>query len=136
MTENLAEMLKASLNPLVVAKVAAAACADAKAKELLALDVSEVSDVAKYFLIVSGRSDRQVQGIANRILQALDKFGIEPYSIEGFDQGHWVLIDFEDVVVHIFFEPVRAHYDLEGLWYRATEVELEPEQSQTAVHAA
>ena len=101
----------------------AGACMDAKGIDLTVLDVSEQSDIAKFFLIVSGRSDRQAQGIANRVVQILNERGLSPESIEGYEEGHWILLDCEDVVVHVFYEPVRERYDLEGLWMKAKKLD-------------
>lgn len=100
---------------------------DAKAKDLSLLDVSSVFDLASFFIIVSGRSDRQVQGISNRILGELEELGIEPTSRDGYEEGHWVLMDYGDVVVHIFYEPMREHYDLEKLWRHAEKLPI-PEE--------
>lgn len=99
-------------------------CSEAKAKDLSLLDVSSIFDLASFFVIVSGRSDRQVQGISNRIQAALEELGIEPISKDGYEQGHWVLMDYGDVVVHIFYEPVREYYDLERLWKDGHKVAL------------
>ena len=106
------------------------ACADAKGENIVVLDVSKISDLAKYFIIVSGRSDRQVQGLANRICLTLDQSQVKSFSIEGLQQGHWVLIDCDDVVVHVFYEPIRAHYDLESLWIKAKRVELKARKTR------
>ncbi len=97
-------------------------CEEVKAKDISVLNISKLSCVADYFIIASGRSDRQVQGIANRIIDSLHERGMEPYSIEGLETGQWVIVDFGDVVAHIFYEPVREHYDLEGSWARAERV--------------
>lgn len=111
------------MTPSELAAKIVQACEDTKGQDVLVLDTSGRSDLANYFVIVSGRSDRQVQGIAHRINAMLEENGQEPLSIEGLDQGHWVLLDCEDVVVHVFYEPVRAKYDLEGLWHRAKRVD-------------
>ncbi|MCB0328980.1 MAG: ribosome silencing factor [Bdellovibrionales bacterium] len=95
------------------------ACLEAKGRELSILDVHDVFDIADYFVIVSGRSDRQTQGITNRVLSALEEQGIHPEFVEGYEEGHWVIIDCIDVVVHVFYEPMREQYDLEGLWVKA-----------------
>lgn len=91
-------------------------CSDAKGMNVIALDISQVSDVADRFVIVSGRSDRHVLGIANRILHDLEKYKVKPFSIEGYDKAHWVLLDFSDIIIHIFYQPVRELYNLESLW--------------------
>ena len=107
------------------------ACQDAKGLDIALLDVSTVSDVTDFMLIVNGRSDRQTQGIANKIIQASFKDGAKPTAIEGLDTGHWILIDLNDVIVHVFHEPMREHYNLEGLWMDATRFEI-PEPTQQA----
>jgi ribosome-associated protein len=109
---------------------------EAKGKDISVLDVSDVFGLTDHFIIVTGRSDRQVQGICNKILESMEKRGIKPMSVEGFDQGHWVLIDFEDVIVHVFYEPVRAHYDLENLWLKAKKLDLVQKRGSIRLAAA
>ena len=95
-----------------------------KAYDLVVMEVRDLTSIADYFIICSGRSDRQVQSIAQGIEEQLGQAGISPLSIEGANRGHWVLMDFADVIVHIFYEPVREFYDLDGLWGHAPRVEL------------
>jgi ribosome-associated protein len=104
-----------------------------KSYDLVLMDVRELTSVADYFLICSGRSDRQVQTIAQGIDENLRKLGIKPLSIEGLSRGQWVLMDYADVIVHIFYQPVREFYDLEKLWSDAPRVEL-PEPYSSLVH--
>lgn len=111
-------------------------CSEAKAKDLSLLDVSSIFDLASFFVIVSGRSDRQVQGISNRIQNHLQEMGIEPFSKDGYEQGHWVLMDYGDVVVHIFYEPVREYYDLERLWKDGQKVAIPESIQPTAARSA
>jgi ribosome-associated protein len=106
---------------------------DKKAYDLVLLEVREVTSIADYFIICSGRSDRQVQSIAQGIGEDLGKEGISPLSIEGQTRGQWVLMDYSDVIVHIFYQPVREFYDLEGLWSHAPRVNL-PEPYSTLVN--
>jgi ribosome-associated protein len=102
-----------------------------KAYDLLLVDVSALSSLGDYFLICTGRSDTQVQAIVQSIDEGLSRAGMRPLSIEGYSAGHWALIDFGDVVVHVFQEQVRAFYDLERLWARAPRVALpEPYRTQ------
>ena len=102
-----------------------------KAYDLLLLDVNASSSLADYFLICTGRSDTQVQAIANSIEGNLGKLGLRPISSEGYGPGQWVLIDYADVVVHIFNEPIRDFYNLERVWARAPVLTLpEPYRSQ------
>lgn len=97
----------------------ALAASDAKGQDILVLDVKDLFSLADYFVIVSARSDRQAQGISNKILERLVRQGVKPLAISGLEEGQWILIDCDDVIVHVFYEPQRLHYDLEGLWYKA-----------------
>ena len=107
------------------------AALDHKAYDLVVLETGGVSSIADYFVICSGRSDTQVEAIANAIDGALRERGERPLAVEGLPHGQWVLMDYGDVVVHIFYVPVREFYDLERLWVRAPRVDLpEPFQSQ------
>lgn len=95
-----------------------------KAGDLVVLDIGPVSSVADYFVICTGRSDTQVQAIADAVDEHLRRHGHRPLAIEGRERGQWVLMDYGDVVVHVFYAPVREFYDLERLWSRARRVEL------------
>jgi ribosome-associated protein len=108
------------------------AALEKKAYDFVVIEVREVTSIADYFIICTGRSDRQVQSIAQGVEEALNQAGISLLSVEGANRGHWVLMDFSDVVVHIFYEPVRQFYDLDGLWGHAPRVEL-PEPYSTLV---
>ena len=99
----------------------------------MALDVEAAVSFADELLIVTGRSDRQVKAIADGIDQALSKLGEKPLGIEGYHEGRWVLIDLADVVVHVFQEDARKHYDLERLWSDAPQLELDPESARSVV---
>jgi ribosome-associated protein len=104
---------------------------DKKAYDLLLLEVGPQTSLADYFLICTGRSDTQVQAIAQSIQENLAQLGRRPRTVEGLSGGQWALLDYGDVVVHIFLESVRAFYDLERLWARAAVVQLpEPYRSQ------
>lgn len=104
---------------------------DKKAYDLLLLDVGPCTSLADFFLICTGRSDTQVQAIAQSIEENLRGLGRKPRTVEGMRPGQWVLMDYGDVVVHVFLESVRAFYDLERLWARAAIVTLpEPYRSQ------
>ncbi len=86
------------------------------------LDVKDLTSVADAFLICSGRSSRQVMAIAEHVKTTLKKKGIQPLSVEGQREGHWILMDYGYIVIHIFFDSVRQFYDLEGLWIDAKRI--------------
>ena len=86
------------------------------------LDVRELTSIADYFIICSGLSNRQVKAVAESIQVDLKKSGIKPLNIEGQQEGHWVVMDYDHVIIHIFYEPVRTLYDLESLWADAKKI--------------
>lgn len=88
------------------------------------IDVKALSDVADYFIICSADSDRGVKTIVDNVEEELEEIGERAIGIEGSAESRWVLIDAADVVVHVFYEPVRKFYDIEGLWIDAPRVEL------------
>ena len=102
----------------------ARAALDHKAVDLVILEVMKLSSFTDYFVICSGNSDRQVQAIAAHIEEKLGKGEIHPLSIEGKREGRWILLDYGDVVIHVFYQPVREFYDLERLWSDAPRIEL------------
>ena len=95
-----------------------------KALNLVVLDVGNLTSIADVFIICSGRSNRQVNAIAEAIVDHLKKHKIRPLSVEGTGEGHWVLLDYGDVIIHVFYEPVREFFDLEGLWVDAKRIEI------------
>jgi ribosome-associated protein len=95
------------------------AALEKKAKGLILLRVREISAFTDYFIICSGTSDRQVRAVAGAIQENLKKKDILPLGIEGEATGSWVLMDYDDVIIHIFLESVRNFYDLERLWSEA-----------------
>ncbi len=108
----------------------ARAALDKKAVDLVVLDVGALTSIADYLVICTGKSDRQVQAIAQAIESELREQGERPVAIEGMARGQWVLIDCADVIVHVFYQPVREFYDLERLWEHAPRVQL-PEPLRT-----
>ena len=97
---------------------------DKKAYDLVVLDTAKHTSIGDYFVICSGRSDTQVQAIADGVCDHLGTLGVKPLAVEGREHGQWVLVDFGDVVVHVFYVPIRGFYDLERLWAKAPRVEL------------
>jgi ribosome-associated protein len=98
-----------------------------KAKDLIILSVREFSAFADYFIICSGTSDRQVRAVAAAIRESLKKEGILPLGVEGEDSGRWILLDYDDVIIHVFLESARTFYDLEKLWSEATRMAVPDE---------
>jgi ribosome-associated protein len=98
---------------------------DKKALEPVLLDVRELCSFCNYQLVVSGRSDRQVDAIADGIVVGLKAEGLRPIGSEGARTGQWALLDYGDFVVHVFLHAAREHYDLEGLWSDAPRVPID-----------
>jgi ribosome-associated protein len=101
------------------------AALEKKALDPVLLELKGRTSFTDYFLLCTGKSDRQVQAIAQGVEEALKKKGIRPLGQEGMTDGKWILMDYEDVVVHIFLEPVRKFYDLEGLWIDAPRMDIQ-----------
>lgn len=107
------------------------AALEKKAYDLVVVEVEHLNSIADYFLIATGRSDVQVQAIVRGIEERMDRENAHPISIEGLHRAHWVVLDYDDVVVHVFFEPTREFYRLERTWTDAREILLpEPLRSQ------
>lgn len=119
------EVVNLKNNSLEIVKLAAAACDDKKAEDIIALDLAQVSLVADYFLICHGSNERQVQSIARAVKEKMEEQGITVNRLEGFEQARWVLVDLGDVVCHIFHKDERNYYNLERLWGDARYVPLE-----------
>jgi len=98
------------------------AAAGRKVKDLVILDMRGLTSVADIFIICSGRSNRQVIAIADFIQLDLKNKGIRLLSVEGKQEGHWVLLDYGHVILHVFYEPLREFYDLESLWVDAKRI--------------
>ncbi|GEN52001.1 ribosome silencing factor [Halobacillus faecis] len=105
--------------------LAAQACDEKRAQDIVVLDMSEVSLIADYFLICEGSNERQVQAIARELKNQAEEHGIEVKRMEGFEQARWVLVDLNDIVCHIFHKDERHYYNLERLWGDADTVVVE-----------
>jgi ribosome-associated protein len=101
---------------------------DKKALQVEVIDVRGKVDYADYVVVMSGRSDRQANAIARGIEEAMSKRGTRCYGVEGTTQGQWVLMDFGDVIVHVFHDDLRGYYDLEALWMDAARIEVRDPQ--------
>lgn len=110
---------------LELATLCAKIASDAKAEDMVVLDVTGKASFTDYFVIMNGRSTRHVTGLAETIEGELRSKRIKATSAEGLQEGMWVLLDFSDVVVHIFYHEQRKFYDLEGLWNHADKLDIE-----------
>ena len=98
------------------AKRYAEAALDRKAEDVVALDVATLTSFTDAFVIATGTSDRHVKSVADGVMERAAQLGQKPLGVEGYEGGEWVLIDLDDVVVHVFRAEKREHYDLERLW--------------------
>ena len=113
------------LNSLDLARATALVALDGLAEDAVILGMRNVASFCDYFVICEGRSKLHVAAIRDRIVERLREQGVRPGQIEGGRNASWIVLDYDDVVVHIFDEPTRRFYDLEGLWADAERVEVE-----------
>jgi ribosome-associated protein len=98
-----------------------------KAKEVLILDLAELTDIADFFVLASGTSERHVRTVAESVQTGMKDRGMPPLSVEGHGEGRWIVLDYGDVVFHAFLEPLRELYDLESLWIEAARYRTDEE---------
>ena len=103
---------------------AIAAALDKKAEDVLVLDLTKSSAFTDFFVLCTGTNRRQIQAIADAVVQAVGARGSKPALVEGYDRGEWILIDYFDFIVHIFMPATREFYSLEKLWGDAERVEI------------
>ena len=108
-----------------LAELACDALDDKKALEIKVINIENVSTLADYFIIASGTNHNQVQAMADNVDETLGRAGYEPKQIEGYQNANWILMDYRDIVIHIFDEENRLFYDLERIWRDGTVVEVE-----------
>ena len=99
-----------------MAKMAVEALEDRKGEDIHVIDISEVSTLADYFVIASGTNINQVQALADNVQEMLGRAGHMTKDVEGYDTGKWILLDFGDIIVHVFDSENRLFYDLERIW--------------------
>jgi ribosome-associated protein len=104
-----------------------------KGIQISVIELKGLTDIADYFVIAGGTSERHVRTIAEHVEKGMKEAGIRPYSVEGYQQGRWVIIDYQNVIVHIFLEQLRELYDLESLWIEAKRYRIERENTQSEV---
>ena len=108
-------------------EIAVRAANEKKATQIVILDLQEIASFTDYFVICSGKSNRQVQAITDEITERLSKAGARASHVEGYQAAEWVLIDYGDFIVHVFAEDARQFYDLERLWRDANRIEIREE---------
>ena len=113
------------MKPIEKARLCLEIIRERKAIDPILMEVGRLTSFTDYFLVASGNSSRQVQAISQHMARRLREEGFRPLGVEGEQEGHWVLMDYGDVVIHIFYQPVREFYDLEGLWTEAPRVDHE-----------
>ncbi len=99
-----------------MAKIAVKALDDKKGNDIRIIDIHEVTVIADYFVIASGANRNQIQSMAENVEESLGRAGYEPRQIEGYGSGSWILMDYNDIVIHIFSEEDRLFYDLDRIW--------------------
>ncbi len=117
------------LTPEALAELALKTLMDHKALEPVLLEVKNLCSFADYFILCSGGSKRQVSALAQQVEEELAKVKVKPLGVEGKEEGLWVLMDYNAVVIHIFFRELREFYDLEGLWAGAPRTSMTPSPS-------
>ena len=111
------------MNSIEIARLAIRALEDKKAEEIKTIDISEVSVIADYFIIANGTNRSQIQALSDHVEETLGKAGVPLRQIEGYQNANWVLVDFHDVIIHIFDKENRLFYDLERIWRDGKPVE-------------
>ncbi len=106
------------------ARRAASLCVDSKASDVVLLDLHGVTDMTDFFVVASGTSDTHVRSVASNLVTAMATTGWKAHSVEGLEQGRWVLVDFVDFVVHVFHPSMRSYYQIERLWGDAPAVAI------------
>ena len=100
---------------------------DKKAADIVVMDLEGLTDIADYFVIAGGTSERHVRTIADGIREGMKESKVRPAASEGYDEGRWVILDFQSVIVHIFLGSLRELYDLESLWLEAKKYRIKKE---------
>ncbi len=113
------EMIDTELVPFIKA------VAGKKALDIVVIDVQKLTSYTDYLIVATGTSTRQVSGIADHIKQEIAKTDIKHISIEGLKEGQWVLMDYGNVIIHLFIEETRMFYDIEGLWADAENISID-----------
>ena len=112
------------MNSKEIARLACEAMEDKKAQDIKIINIEQVSTLADYFIIASGANRNQVQAMADNVDEVLGRAGVEPKQMEGYQSANWILMDYRDVVIHIFDEENRLFYDLERIWRDGENIDI------------
>ena len=115
------------------AKTCGTLAEEKKAKDVVIMKLDDLTDIADYFIVASGTGERHVRTIADSVETGMKERGVKPYSVEGQRDGRWVIIDYQNVIVHIFLEQLRELYDLESLWIEAKKFRTKNEKKHLGV---
>ena len=124
--------MRSSEKAVIIGKLAD----DKKAREVLILHLSELTDIAEFFVLASGTSERHVRTVADGVQTGMKEKGVLPVSTEGYNEGRWIILDYGDVVFHTFLESLRELYDLESLWIEAPKYKTDEENKILGVEDA
>ena len=124
--------MRSSEKALIIGKLAD----EKKAKEVLILNLADLTDIADFFVLASGTSERHVRTVAESVQTGMKEKGMQPLSAEGYDEGRWIILDYGDVIFHMFLEPLRELYDLESLWIEAARYRTDEENKILGVEHA
>lgn len=113
------------MNAKEMAKLAIEALEDKKAEEIKIIDISNISTIADYFIIASGTNKSQIQTMTDNVAEVLGRAGHPEKHIEGYQNANWILMDFQDIIVHVFDKENRLFYDLERIWRDGKSIEIE-----------
>ena len=112
------------MNAKEMVKLAYEALSDKKGSDIKIIDIRDVTVIADYFIIADGSNPNQVQAMADNVDEMLGRAGHQPKQVEGYQSANWILMDYGDIVIHIFDEENRLFYDLERIWRDGQSVEL------------
>ena len=118
-------MVDTHMNTKEIALLAIDALEDKKAEDIRVIDISEISTIADYFIIADGSNKSQIQAMADNVSERLGRAGVTVRQIEGYQNANWILMDFQDIIIHIFDRENRLFYDLERIWRDGVLVEKE-----------
>lgn len=113
-----------NINSKEMVQIAVEAMKDKKAEDIRVIDISKISVIADYFVIASGNNNNQVQAIVDNVEEKLHMEGCTEPRVEGYNSASWILLDYNDVIVHVFSRDDRLFYDLERIWRDGVEIDI------------